>query len=515
MSVRPLPFSGFDRRLMSAVSPERSRVLDHLLPKLGRAADHSKLWIALAATMAATPRRGTRRAAMRGMAAVSLASASANLVGKTMIRRQRPGLVDIPLIRQLRRVPDSSSFPSGHAASAAAFATGVALETPYLALPVAALAAGVAASRVVTGVHYPTDVVAGAAVGVAAGLLTTRWWPPLDPEPAQAPPAGSEAPALPTGEGLILVINPAAGNGSAQAGAEENGGGRLAQQIRQELPAAEIVVAQEGADLPGLLEQAAKRAAVLGVAGGDGTINAAVGAALRAGVPLLVVPAGTLNHFARDIGIESVEDAVTALRNGDAIAVDVGTVNDHVFVNTFSVGAYVDLVHARERYEHRLGKWPAVLAGAIEVLRDGKPVVCRVDGVERRLWLLFAGNCRYQPAGLAPSGRPRLEDGDLDIRIVDAARPLARIRLLAALATGTLATSRVYQYRAATTLSLTSVGSDAGSGAGSAAGRGPDSASGPGLSYSVDGEVAGTEPELSVGKLPRSLIVYRPAAPVM
>jgi undecaprenyl-diphosphatase len=242
-----------------------------------------------------------------------------------------------------------------------------------------------------------------------------------------------------------------------------------------------------------LLEQAAKRAVVLGVAGGDGTINAAVGAALRADVPLLVVPAGTLNHFARDIGVESVEDAVGALQAGSAIAVDVGSVNDKVFVNTFSVGAYVDLVHARERYERRLGKWPAVLAGAVTVLRDGKPVTCRVDGVQRRLWLLFAGNCRYEPAGLAPSGRPRLEDGDLDIRIVDAAKPLARARLLAALATGTLATSRVYQYRAATTLSLRSSA---------------------GLDYCVDGEAMGTEPELDVGKLPRSLIVYRPATAV-
>lgn len=505
MPVRPIRISAFDRRLMGLVSPSQSRVLDHVLPKLGRAADHSKLWIGLAATMAATPRRNTRRAALRGLASVSLASASANLVGKTLIRRKRPGLVDIPLIRQLRRAPDSSSFPSGHAASAAAFATGVALENPYLALPIGALAVGVAASRVVTGVHYPTDVVAGAALGVAAGLVTTRWWPPLDPEPAQAPPAGNEAPALVTGEGLVLVVNAAAGrggaqNGSAQNSSEQDGGDpagteQLEQQIREQLPAAEIVVAQDGADLPGLLEQATKRAVVLGVAGGDGTINAAVGAALRAGVPLLVVPAGTLNHFARDIGVESVDDAVTALQKGEAIAVDVGTVNDRVFVNTFSVGAYVDLVHARERYEHRLGKWPAVLAGAIEVLRDGKPVECRVDGVERRMWLLFAGNCRYQPAGLAPSGRPRLEDGDLDIRIVDASKPLARIRLLAALATGTLANSRVYQYRAATTLTLSSATTQ--------------------LGYCVDGEAAGAEMQLDVGKEPRSLIVYRPARSVV
>lgn len=482
-SARPLRLSSLDRRLMGTVSPARSRVLDQVLPGLGRAADHSKLWVALACAIAVTRHGNTRRAALRGMAAVGLASASANLVGKTAIRRQRPGLAEIPLIRQLRRVPDSSSFPSGHAASAAAFATGVALENPYIALPVAVLAAGVAASRVVTGAHYPTDVVAGAAVGVAAGLLTTRWWPPLRPGPAQAPPAGSAAPALPDGEGLVLVVNAAAGSGSET--------GHVAQEIRQHLPAAEIVIAQDGSDVPEQLERAAKRAAVLGVAGGDGTINAAVNSALRAGVPLLVIPAGTLNHFARDLGIESIGDAIRALRGGEAIAVDIGTADDRLFVNTFSIGAYVDLVHARERHERRLGKWPAVLAGTVAVLRDGKPVECRIDGVQRRVWLLFAGNCRYEPAGLAPARRPRLEDGDLDIRIVDAAKPLARLRLLAAIATGTLPTSRVYQCRAATSLSLAATGEP--------------------LGYCVDGEAAGTEPELEIGKRPRALVVYRPS----
>ncbi|MBS2961990.1 phosphatase PAP2 family protein [Actinocrinis puniceicyclus] len=466
---------------MGVVTPAKSATLDQILPRLGRAADHSKLWLALSAGMAATPDRGARRASLRALAAVGLASGAANLVGKTLISRQRPALVDIPLIRQLRRMPDSSSFPSGHAASAAAFATGVALESKYPAVPVAALATGVAASRVVTGAHYPTDVVAGAAIGVAAGLLTTHWWPLIEPEPAQAPPAGYEAPALDTGDGLVVVVNTA-----ARAGGEQ-----LAEQIRQLLPEAEVVVAEEGADVPCQLERAAKRAKVLGAAGGDGTINTAVGVALRADVPLLVIPAGTLNHFTRDLGVESLDDAVGALRRGEAVAVDVGTVGERVFVNTFSIGAYVDLVHAREHHERRLGKWPAVLVGAVSVLRDGKPVTCRVDGVERRMWLLFAGNCRYQPAGLAPSRRARLEDGDLDIRIVDAAKPLARARLLAALATGTLATSRVYQYRAATTLRLSGVGRP--------------------LRYCVDGEAAGSGTELEVEKRARSLVVYRPA----
>ena len=494
-------FSAFDRRLIGALPQEQSRLLDQVLPALGRAADHSRLWLGLAGAMAAAPRRTTRRAALRGLASVTLASGAANLVGKSLVRRERPGPVDVPLLRHLRRAPSSSSFPSGHAASAAAFATGVALENPYLALPVAALAAGVGASRVVTGVHYPTDVVAGAAVGVAAGLLTTRWWPTITPEPAIAPPVGHEAPAQPTGKGLVLVVNTAA----------RGGGEQIAQEVLRELPEAEIVMVDEGADVPAALERAAERATVLGAAGGDGTINAAAAVALRTKLPLLLVPAGTLNHFARDLGIESVGDAVQALRRGDAIAVDVGCVTtesaddesagnestekestgDRVFVNTFSVGTYVDLVAARDRYERAVGKWPAVLAGAVTVLREGRPVHCLIDGIERRVWLLFAGNCLYQPAGLAPSQRLRLDDGNLDIRVVDAATPLARVRLLAALATGTLANSRVYQYHNAATVTLEGIG-------------GP-------LEFCVDGEIAGAGADLTIGKARRSLIVYRPS----
>jgi len=484
-------FSAFDSRLIGALPQRHSRFLDHALPALGRAADHSRLWLALAGAMAATPRRTTRRAALRGLASIALASGAANLVGKTLVRRERPGPVDVPLLRHLRRAPSSSSFPSGHTASAAAFATGVALENPYIALPVAALAVGVGASRVVTGVHYPTDVVAGAAVGVAAGLLTTRWWPTITPEPALAPPVGYQAPAAPTGKGLVLVVN-----ASARAGGEQ-----LAEQVLRELPEAEVVVVGEGADVPAQLERAAERATILGAAGGDGTINAAAAVALRTKLPLLLVPAGTLNHFARDLGIESVGDAVEALRRGDAIAVDVGCVRaesgedgsvaDSVFVNTFSVGTYVDLVAARDRYERALGKWPAVLAGAVTVLREGRPVHCLIDGIERRMWLLFAGNSLYQPPGLAPSQRLRLDDGNLDIRIVDAAKPLTRVRLLAALATGTLANSRVYQYHNATTVTL-------------------ESADGP-LEFCVDGEIAGAGADLTIGKARRSLVVYRPS----
>ncbi|GFN08463.1 hypothetical protein Smic_70190 [Streptomyces microflavus] len=85
----------------------------------------------------------------------------------------------MPVVRQLKRQPVTTSFPSGHAASAAAFATGVALESKGWGAVVAPVAAAVAASRVYTGVHYPSDVLAGAALGIGAafalrGVVPTR-----------------------------------------------------------------------------------------------------------------------------------------------------------------------------------------------------------------------------------------------------------------------------------------------------------------------------------------------------
>jgi undecaprenyl-diphosphatase len=252
-----------------------------------------------------------------------------------------------------------------------------------------------------------------------------------------------------------------------------------------------VLTAPDGPKAVELLAEAAGRATVLGVAGGDGTVNAAVGLAARAGLPLLVVPAGTLNHFARDVGLESAAEAVAALRAGEAVRVDLGYAGDQVFVNTLSVGAYADLVAARERIEPRLGKWPALLTGVVRVLRHAEPCEIRVDGRSRRVWLLFAGNGRYRPAGLAPSYRTRLDDGTLDIRIVDGGTPFARSRLVASLVTGTLGSCRVYQRLEAQQIALSV---DAGP-----------------LEFTVDGEVMRTDDRLTVTKGPGALVVYRPA----
>jgi membrane-associated phospholipid phosphatase len=165
-----------DRAVMARVAATESPALDRVMPALSQAANHSVLWLGVAAALAATGRPRARRAALRGLASVVLASTASNVIGKGLTGRARPS-APVPPARRLAHGVRTTSFPSGHAASAAAFATGAALEFPALAAPVGALAAAVGASRVVTGVHFPSDVLAGFAVGAAAGALTLRCRP--------------------------------------------------------------------------------------------------------------------------------------------------------------------------------------------------------------------------------------------------------------------------------------------------------------------------------------------------
>ncbi len=475
-------FAEADRALLSRLSVPEQRAVGVAMRQLGRAADHSVLWIAVAAGLGATRHRWARRAALRGLAAVAISSPAANVIAKHLVGRNRPETPAASLRRSAKALR-TTSFPSGHAASAAAFATGVALEMPALAAPVGVAAAAVGASRLITGVHYPSDVAAGFAVGTVAGLLTLRWWPRRPAAPAAAARPRREAPASPDGAGLVLVVNCSAGTASAD----------LAESLGKSLPAAEIVVASADEDLDWVFVDAAARAAILGVAGGDGSVRLAAGIASDAGLPLLVVPAGTFNHFAADLGIESANDALTALASGDSVLVDVAAAGGEAYLNTASTGVYVDLVSAREEIEPALGKWPAMMVALIRVLRTSRPVDLLIDGRRRRVWLLFAGNCRYEPSGAAPTYRPDLADGTLDVRLIDGSQPLARTRLTIAILLGTLGRCRVYQTWSARSLRIAS-------------------ASGGPVPLSLDGEATQQRSSISLVKRPKQLLVYRPSS---
>ena len=149
----------------------RSRSLDRALVGVTQAANYSRLWLLIAAGLAVVGGRQGRSAGLHGVAALAIASAVSNGPAKLLVRRRRPASPSRPA---LIRTPRSTSFPSGHRASAFAFATATCIELPGLAPLVVPLASAVAYSRVYTGVHYPSDVAAGAAIGVASGVIATR-----------------------------------------------------------------------------------------------------------------------------------------------------------------------------------------------------------------------------------------------------------------------------------------------------------------------------------------------------
>ncbi|MCQ9178119.1 phosphatase PAP2 family protein [Streptomyces sp. IBSBF 2953] len=160
-----------DRRLTLRAASRIPPAFGKVLSAVEESAESSKLWCCAAALMAACGGWRGRKAAAAGLTALAVAQFAANALCKQLADRPRPPKEWIPH-DEVEDRPDSSSFPSGHTAAAVAFTAAVAPSLPVAGALCAIPAALVAVERVQSGAHYPTDVAAGAVIGLGSAWST-------------------------------------------------------------------------------------------------------------------------------------------------------------------------------------------------------------------------------------------------------------------------------------------------------------------------------------------------------
>ena len=180
---------------------------------------------------------------------------------------------------------------------------------------------------------------------------------------------------------------------------------------------------RHGGDISARARQAAARGDVLVAAGGDGTVGGVAGVAVDTNATLGVLPVGTLNHFAKDLGIPlALKDAVATVAGGYVRAVDVGDVNGRIFVNNSSIGIYPRMVWERKAGErHGHSKWTAFTIAMLRTWRNWRTFVARaaIDGEVHvvRTPFIFVGNNEYQVEGFELGARASLDRGRLVVLV--------------------------------------------------------------------------------------------------
>jgi len=219
---------------------------------------------------------------------------------------------------------------------------------------------------------------------------------------------------------VVVIVNGGAGRGHDEAAAAD-----LRAKLKDAGLDAELVLADGGEDMIATARRALDEGARLVAAGGgDGTINAVASVMVDSGVPFGVLPLGTLNHFAKDLGIPlDLDAAVRNLATGRPVQVDVGEVNGRIFLNNSSLGLYPDIVRDREKQQRRLGrgKWPAAAWAALAALRRYPFLSMRLlvngEKLARRTPFVFIGNNAYTMEGLSIGERARLDEGVLSLYV--------------------------------------------------------------------------------------------------
>jgi diacylglycerol kinase family enzyme len=162
----------------------------------------------------------------------------------------------------------------------------------------------------------------------------------------------------------------------------------------------------------------------LGMAGGDGSLAPVAAVAIERDLPFVVVPFGTRNHFARDVGLDRDDPigVLDAFTGGRERRVDLGRVNGHAFLNNVSLGLYADLVHRRENHRRR-GEVLARLRALVLLARDRTPLGIKVDGRAVETHVTVVANNDYQLDLFSLGARERLEEGRLHLYVAHGLLP--------------------------------------------------------------------------------------------
>lgn len=213
-------------------------------------------------------------------------------------------------------------------------------------------------------------------------------------------------------------------NGGAKPVSSAEERRNLATAIVEVMPDAKVWFTSERETLDQLIKRAiADGATTLVAGGGDGTINAVASVVVGTNRTLGVLPLGTLNHFAKDLGIPSdIAEAVALLGRGTVRTVDAAGVNERIFLNNSGLGLYPDIVHQREiRQQHGSSKWPAAVSSAVRALLRFRVFGIRivVDGtpMQRRTAAVLVGNNPYTTEGGIEPRRDTLNAGTLSLYV--------------------------------------------------------------------------------------------------
>jgi YegS/Rv2252/BmrU family lipid kinase len=230
---------------------------------------------------------------------------------------------------------------------------------------------------------------------------------------------------------IAVVLNASSGHGEAT---------KVAARLQEIFGAAgretQITLAGSGGELRSAVREAVEAGCdTLVAGGGDGTINTAAAAVVGREITLGVLPLGTLNHFAKDLGIPlDLEQAAKIILEGAWCRVDVGEVNGRFFLNNSSLGVYPAIVRLRERYRASFpGKWIAAFWAALTVMRRNAfmAVKLHVEGQEmiRRTPLLLVANNEYRTTGIHAGTRESIARGRLALYVLNAERRSGLLRL--------------------------------------------------------------------------------------